>query len=121
MRAALRLRAEIRRSRPIERQVRGRLFAFYDWCATLAPTISRWEEQIVTAVLTDVTERRLNLEGPYFRLNTVSAIPAPAAMTRAPRPASFGHREPTSAGPAARTMIGFMSNVKWLQPWSASS
>jgi transposase len=64
LRAALRLRARIRRSQPTERQVRGRLFAFYDWCArhdaipelaTLASTISRWEEQIVTAVLTGVT------------------------------------------------------------------
>jgi transposase len=42
----------------------GRLSAFYDWCAqneaipelvTLTTTISRWEEQIVTAVLTGVT------------------------------------------------------------------
>jgi transposase len=64
LRAALNLRARIRRSQPAERQVRGRLFAFYDWCArheaipelaTLASTISKWEEQIVTAVLTGVT------------------------------------------------------------------
>ena len=41
-----------------------RLFAFYDWCAgnddipellSLAITISRWEDQIVRAVLTGVT------------------------------------------------------------------
>ena len=51
-------------STPCERDVRGRLFAFYDWCAqhddipellTLARTISRWEDEIVAAVLTGVT------------------------------------------------------------------
>ena len=40
---------------PCERQVRDRLFSFYDWCAqhddipelvTLARTISRWEDEI---------------------------------------------------------------------------
>jgi transposase len=64
LRAALKLRAGVTRSRPCERQVRDRLFAFYDWCAahqdipeliTLATTIARWEQQIVTAVLTGVT------------------------------------------------------------------
>lgn len=64
IRAALNLRKRITRSQPCERQVRDRLFAFYDWCAahedvpelvTLATTIARWEEQIVTAVLTGVT------------------------------------------------------------------
>jgi transposase len=64
LRAALNLRARFSRSQPCERQVRDRLFAFYDWCAahqdipellTLATTVSRWEEHIVTAVLTGVT------------------------------------------------------------------
>ncbi len=64
LRDALNLRARITGSVPCERQVRGRLFAFYDWCAqheqvteltTLAATISRWEDQIVTAVITGVT------------------------------------------------------------------
>jgi transposase len=40
------------------------LFAFYDWCAqhddipelvTLAATISRWEDEIIAAVLTGIT------------------------------------------------------------------
>ena len=44
--------------------MRGRLFRFYDWCAqnddipgllTLARTISRWEQELVCAVLTGVT------------------------------------------------------------------
>jgi transposase len=64
LRDALNLRARITRSRPCERQVRDRLFAFYDWCSqnedipelvTLAGTVSRWENEIVTAVLTGVT------------------------------------------------------------------
>jgi transposase len=64
LRDALNLRARITRSAPCERDVRGRLFRFYDWCAqnddipelvTLARTISRWEEEIVAAVLTGVS------------------------------------------------------------------
>jgi len=64
LRDALKLRARITGSTPCERQVRDRLFAFYDWCAqhddipelaSLAATISRWEGEIVTAVITGVT------------------------------------------------------------------
>jgi transposase len=64
LRDALNLRARVTGSAPCERQVRDRLFAFYDWCAqhetipellSLASTISRWEEQIVCAVLTGVS------------------------------------------------------------------
>ena len=67
LRDVLNLRARVTGSTPCERQVRGRLFAFYDWCAqneevteltTLARTISRWEDEIVTAVLTGVTNAR---------------------------------------------------------------
>jgi transposase len=64
LRDVLNLRARITGSVPCERQVRDRLFAFYDWCARndsipelpgLARTVSRWEDEIVTAVLTGVT------------------------------------------------------------------
>ncbi len=64
LRDVLKLRARITGPVPCERQVRGKLFAFYDWCArsedipglvSLARTISRWEQQIVTAILTGVT------------------------------------------------------------------
>jgi transposase len=57
LRDALNLRTRVTGSVPCERQVRDRLFAFYDWCAqhddipelvTLARTISRWEDQITT-------------------------------------------------------------------------
>ena len=64
LRDALKLRARVTGSTPCEQQVRDRLFAFYDWCAqnedipellTLAGTISRWENEVVTAVTTGVT------------------------------------------------------------------
>jgi transposase len=64
LRDALKLRARVTGSTPCDRQVRDRLFTFYDWCAqnegipelqTLANTIARWENEIVTAVVTGVT------------------------------------------------------------------
>ena len=64
LRHTLNLRARITGSAPCERNVRDRLFAFYDWCAcnddipelvSLARAISRWEDQIVCAVLTGIT------------------------------------------------------------------
>ena len=64
LRHALNLRARVTGSVPCERNVRDRLFAFYDWCAqnddipelpSLARTVSRWEDEIVCAVLTGVT------------------------------------------------------------------
>jgi len=64
LRHTLNLRARITRSTPCERDVRGRLAAFYDWCAcnddipellSLARTISRWQDQIICAALTGVT------------------------------------------------------------------
>jgi transposase len=67
LRDVLNLRAAVTRSAPCERAVRGRLATFYDWCAqhddiselvTLARTIARWEDEIVAAVLTGVTNAR---------------------------------------------------------------
>jgi transposase len=64
LRDVLKLRARVTGSTPCERQVRDKLHAFYDWCAqhedipeliTLAKTIARWENEIVTAVITGVT------------------------------------------------------------------
>jgi transposase len=64
LRHALNLRARVTGSVPCERDVRGRLAAFYDWCAqnddipellSLARTVSRWENEIVAAALTGVT------------------------------------------------------------------
>jgi transposase len=67
LRDVLNLRARVTSSTPCERDVRGRLASFYDWCAqhddipelvTLAKTISRWEDEIICAVLTGVTNAR---------------------------------------------------------------
>jgi transposase len=67
LRDVLNLRARVTRSAPCERDVRDRLFRFYDWCAasddipellTLARTISTWENELVRAVLTGVTNAR---------------------------------------------------------------
>lgn len=67
LRDVLNLRARVTDSLPCERNVRDRLAAFYHWCAqhddigelvTLARTISRWEDEIVAAVLTGVTNAR---------------------------------------------------------------
>src|SRR5258708_5253734 len=64
LRHVLSLRARVTGSVPCERNVRDRLFAFYDWCAqnddipepvSLARTVSRWEDEIVCAVLAGVT------------------------------------------------------------------
>ena len=64
LRHALNLRARATGSTACERDVRGRLAAFYDWCAqnddipellSLARTVSRWEDEIACAVLTGVT------------------------------------------------------------------
>ncbi len=67
LRDALNLRARVTGSAPCQRNVRDRLFLFYDWCArnddipellTLARTISRWENDIVAAVLTGVSNAK---------------------------------------------------------------
>jgi transposase len=67
LRDALNLRAAVTGSAPCERNVRDRLARFYDWCAqnddipellTLARTISRWEQELVCAILTGVTNAR---------------------------------------------------------------
>jgi transposase len=67
LRDVLNLRARVTGSTPCERNVRDRLARFYDWCArnddipelvSLARTMSRWEEELVCAVLTGVTNAR---------------------------------------------------------------
>ena len=104
-RHALNLRARVTGSIPGERDVRDRLFAFYDWCAqnddipellSLARTVSRWEDEIVCAVLTGVTNaaseslNRLANSKPAWHTGSAtrqtsaggSASPAPAAAAQ---------------------------------------
>jgi len=97
LREVLNLRARITRSTPCERDVHGRLFAFYDWCAqnddipelvTLARTISRWENEIVAAVLTGVTNARSE------SLNRIAKLEARQA---------YGFRNPANQRRRVRT------------------
>ena len=81
LRHVLNLRARVTGSVPCQRDVRGRLFAFYDWCAqnddipeliSLARTVSRWEDEIICAVLTGVTNaasESLNRLAPITQRN----------------------------------------------------
>ena len=103
LRDALKLRARVTGSTPRERQVRDRLWAFYDWCAqhedipklaVLASTISRWEDQIVTAVITGVTNatsESLNRLASTARarpggLTSPDPVTAPLRPQRPPEP-----------------------------------
>jgi transposase len=87
LRDALNLRARVTGSTPCERDVRGRLFAFYDWCAqhdipelvTLAKTISRWEDEIAAAVITGITNATA---GSLNRLAKLEARLAYGSATR---------------------------------------
>ena len=97
LRDALNLRARVTGSAPCERQVRDRLFAFYDWCAqnedipeltSLARTISRWESEIVTAILTGVTNARSE------SLNRIAKLEARMA---------YGFRNPANQRRRVRT------------------
>jgi transposase len=97
LRDALNLRARVTGSTPCERQVRDRLFAFCDWCAqnedipeliSLARTISRWESEIVTAVLTGVTNARSE------SLNRIAKLEARMA---------YGFRNPANQRRRVRT------------------
>ena len=103
LRDALNLRARITGSTPCERDVRGRLACFYDWCAqnddvpellTLARTISKWEDQIVAAVLTGVTNAKSEA------LNRLAKLEARMAYSAIPRTSAAGSRSPAPGPPA---------------------
>src|SRR5215470_15213723 len=96
LRDALNLRAAVTRSTPCERDVRGRLASFYDWCAqnddipelvTMARTVSRWEDEITCAVLTGVTNARSESLKPDRQARSPPGILLPQP------------REPAAAGP----------------------
>jgi hypothetical protein len=96
LRDALRLRAAVTGSTPSERAVRGRLFAFCDWCArnddiaellSLAKTISRWEQELAAAVVTGLTNARSE------SLNRLAKLEARQA---------YGFRNPASQRPPGR-------------------
>ena len=104
LRDALNLRAAVTRSAPCERDVRGRLASFYDWCAqnddipelvTLARTISRWQDEIVCAVLTGVSNARSE------SLNRIAKLEARNAYGFR-NPANQRRRVPTDCNRGAR-------------------
>ena len=89
----LNLRARITGSVPCERNVRDRLASFYDWCAqnddigelvTLARTISRWEGEIVAAILTGVTNARSEALNPGRETGSPHGIRLPESREPAP-------------------------------------
>ncbi len=103
LRDALNLRARVTGSTPSERDVRDRLFRFYHWCAcnddipeliTLARTISRWEDEIVAAVLTGVSNARSE------SLNRIAKLEARLAYSfRNPANQRRGSASPARAAP----------------------
>jgi transposase len=113
LRDVLNLRARLTGSTPFERQARDRLFAFYDWCAqneqvkeliTLARTISRREGEIVTAILTGVTNARSESLNRIARPEARQAcgFRNPASQRRRVRTAcTRGTRRKTSLPPSS--------------------
>jgi transposase len=118
LRDALNLRARITRSTPCERDVRDRLFRFYDWCArnddipelvSLARTISRWEGQIVAAVLTGVSNARSEALNRIAKLEARQAygFRNPANQRRRVRTAcTRGSSRPRAAAQRSRFVTG---------------
>jgi transposase len=106
LRDALRLRAAVTGSTPSERAVRGRLFAFCDWCArnddipellSLAKTISRWEQELAAAVVTGLTNARSESLNRLAKLEARQAygFRNPASQRRTVRVAcTRGRRRP---------------------------
>jgi transposase len=112
LRDALNLRARVTGSTPCERNVRDRLFTFYHWCAanddipellTLARTIARWENEIVAAVLTGVTNARSEALNRIAKLEARNAygFRNPASQRRRVRIACTRHRNRNTT-PATR-------------------
>lgn len=111
LRDVLNLRARVTGSVPCERDVRGRLASFYDWCAqnddipellTLARTVSRWADEIVAAVLTGVTNARSESLNRLAKLEARMAYSFrnPANQRRRVRTAcTRGARRPRTATP----------------------
>ena len=116
LRDALNLRARVTGSTPCERDVHGRLFRFYDWCAanddipelvTLARTIDRWEDEIVCAVLTGVTNARSESLNRLAKLEARKAygLRNPANQRRRVRIACTRTRRRTHPATAQRSQL----------------
>jgi transposase len=120
LRDVLNLRAPVTGSAPCERQVRDRLFAFNDWCAqhddipellTLARTISRWEGEIVAAVITGITNATAESLNRLAKLEARQAygFRNPANQRRRVRIActrGYRHSSPTAIPRRAHPVTG---------------
>jgi transposase len=119
LRDALNLRARVTGSTPCERNVRDRLFRFYDWCArhddipellSLARTISRWEDPITAAVTTGVTNAKSESLNRIAKLEARNAYSFrnPENQRRRVRTACnrvTRRQSPTATTTTARTVI----------------
>ena len=115
LRHTLNMRARVAGSAPCERNVRDRLFACCDWYAqndgipelvSLARTISRWEDQIICAVLTGITNATSESLNRLARLEARLAygFRNPANQRRRVRIAcTRGTRRPSRTATARRT------------------
>jgi transposase len=124
LRHVLNLRARATGSMPCERNVRDRLFTFYDWCAqnddipelaSLARTVSRWEDEIVCAVLAGVTNATSESLNRLAKLEARLAygFRNPANQRRRVRIAcTRGHRREsrTATGKGTRPVTGPQPN-----------
>jgi transposase len=120
LRDVLSPRARITGSAPCERQARDRLFAVYDWCAqhddipelvSLASTVSRWEDQIVAAVVTGVTNATAKSPNRLAKLEARQAygFRNPANQRRRARIActrGYHRRSRTATSTGTRTVTG---------------
>jgi transposase len=120
LRDTMNLRARVTGCTPCERDVRGRLFAFYDWCAqnddipelvSLATTISRWEDEITAAVITGITNATSESLNRLAKLEARLAygFRNPASQRRRVRIActrGYRRRSGTAASTRTRTITG---------------
>jgi hypothetical protein len=116
LRDALNLRARVTGSTPRERQVRDAVYRFYSWCAdhddigelvTLANTISRWENEIVAAVLTGGHQCPLRRPQPRRQAPGPQRLrPAQPGQPAPPRPHRLHpHRPPSNLTHRHQTKI----------------
>jgi transposase len=113
LRDALNLRARVSGSTPCERDVRGRLACFYDWCAqnddiaellTLARTTSKWADEIVAGVLTGVTNARSEALNRLAKLEARTAYSFRNLATSAAVSGSPAHGPPAIPGHHTETI-----------------
>jgi hypothetical protein len=135
LRDVLNLRARVIGSTPGERDVRGRLFAFYDWCAanddipelvSLATTISRWEDEITASVVIGITKCHRREPEPARQARSPPGLRVPQPSEPAPPrphrlhpriPPPLTHRNPQAGTSGNRTATRSRLTSKTRQCW----